>query len=553
VPTRTHFHDITDHKGGALGVSVSRSGQLMSTHSGWAGGIKFWHPHSRKLLLSIPSGGNIGLDGQTPDGRLFAYNIVGTRLQLWGTESSPILRLLVREPGRGPLGEYRRSSVHRDGRLLAVGTTHGVSLFDLDRGLDVGHLDIGDNVTAQFDPATGDLLTLGNLGLIRWPVRSERGDPARLRLGPPKRLLATRAHDNEFRISNDGRTIAIAQYSRVLVLHADQPDRPVILGPTVDVRQQITISPDGRWVATGSHGGGGDVLVWEARTARLVKRQRVGGYCLAQFTPDGTRLLAGTKTLCRFWGVGDWKEQEPEFTKCGFEHPMPTFSPDGRMLAWDSGEGALRLLDTTTGRVLARLESPDEGRCTYTTFSPKGRFLITRNLDSQVIYVWDLHELRRLLKSLDLDWDAPSDPSAEVRADGVPLPRLEVEVDAGSLKSLKQRQAAIQRNYEAWRLVTGPAAKRDPARALELIQQALHDDPDNRALQNTLGVVQYRNKQYAAAIVSLEKSLAAGKGQYDAFDLFFLAMCRAKLGDRDKAKDCFDRAVKWTEAQKGLP
>jgi tetratricopeptide (TPR) repeat protein len=111
----------------------------------------------------------------------------------------------------------------------------------------------------------------------------------------------------------------------------------------------------------------------------------------------------------------------------------------------------------------------------------------------------------------------------------------------------------VQVNNLAWSLATGPVGQRDLARATELIQRAIEMDPENSTFLNTLGVIQYRNNQIALAITTLEKSLAAGKGQSDAFDLFFLAMCHAKLGDPGKAKEYFDRAVKWTEAQKELP
>src|SRR4029077_10615488 len=92
--------------------------------------------------------------------------------------------------------------------------------------------------------------------------------------------------------------------------------------------------------------------------------------------------------------------------------PMPEFTPDSRLLAWESGEGALRLLSTASGREVARLESPDQGRCGYTTFSPDGKFLITINSDYTAIHVWDLHTLRQQLKELDLDWKADPYPPA---------------------------------------------------------------------------------------------------------------------------------------------
>jgi serine/threonine protein kinase/tetratricopeptide (TPR) repeat protein/WD40 repeat protein len=108
-------------------------------------------------------------------------------------------------------------------------------------------------------------------------------------------------------------------------------------------------------------------------------------------------------------------------------------------------------------------------------------------------------------------------------------------------------------NNRAWRLVTGPPGERDPQRGLELIRKAVEIAGDEPLYLNTLGVALYRNSRWTEAIAALEKSHAQGKGQSDAFDLFFLAMCHARLGDPAKAKDCFDRAVKWTEAQKDLP
>src|SRR5262249_30845168 len=108
-------------------------------------------------------------------------------------------------------------------------------------------------------------------------------------------------------------------------------------------------------------------------------------------------------------------------------------------------------------------------------------------------------------------------------------------------------------NNEAWQLVTGPGGQHDPAKALELIQQAIKQQPDNTTFLNTLGVVQYRNGQYKEALAALYKSLTAGQGKFDAFDLFFLAMCHHRLDDAAKAKDCYDRAVTWQKQAKLTP
>jgi uncharacterized protein HemY len=107
---------------------------------------------------------------------------------------------------------------------------------------------------------------------------------------------------------------------------------------------------------------------------------------------------------------------------------------------------------------------------------------------------------------------------------------------------------------QAWHLLTVPPSRRDPILALELAKTLIERTPNSPwEYLNTLGVAQYRNGLYGEAIATLEESLQAGKGQFDAFDLFFLAMCHAKLGNAAKARDCYDRALKWVEGQKNLP
>jgi tetratricopeptide (TPR) repeat protein len=108
-------------------------------------------------------------------------------------------------------------------------------------------------------------------------------------------------------------------------------------------------------------------------------------------------------------------------------------------------------------------------------------------------------------------------------------------------------------NNRAWELANGPAPQRNLDRALVLSQRAANLAPGEGVSLNTLGVVRYRVGRYPEAIATLERSLAAGHGQSDGFDLFFLALAHHRLGHRDQARGCFDRAVRWLSTQKNLP
>jgi tetratricopeptide (TPR) repeat protein len=113
-------------------------------------------------------------------------------------------------------------------------------------------------------------------------------------------------------------------------------------------------------------------------------------------------------------------------------------------------------------------------------------------------------------------------------------------------------QYAVDLNNAAWELATGVVHLRDPERAVSLAKKAVAAAPEVPLNLNTLGVALYRAGRHAQAIATLEQSLAANKGQIAAFDLFFLAMARHRLGQAAQARDSFDRAVRWWREQEQL-
>jgi len=108
------------------------------------------------------------------------------------------------------------------------------------------------------------------------------------------------------------------------------------------------------------------------------------------------------------------------------------YSPDGSLIAVDSGKGAIALLDASGQRELARLEDPNQHNAIFMSFTPDGTKLLIHALDNSCVHVWDLRRIREGLVELGLDWQAPPYPHApkamptrslDVRLIGEELPR----------------------------------------------------------------------------------------------------------------------------------
>jgi len=99
-------------------------------------------------------------------------------------------------------------------------------------------------------------------------------------------------------------------------------------------------------------------------------------------------------------------------------------------------------------------------------------------------------------------------------------------------------------------LATCPAVQcRDPERAVKLAKQALQYEPESVKHLRLLGIAQYRAGDPTAAIESLHKTMELANGG-DAQQWLFLAMAHWQKGDRLQARQWYDKAVAWIEANR---
>jgi eukaryotic-like serine/threonine-protein kinase len=415
---------------GGLHASFHPASNILASN-GWENELRLWDANLGRAVLTL-NGENSTEPVFSSDGQIVVRS--EDRLTTYRIDPADEYRSLIH--ARRVTTRFHRPSVRGDHRLLALGTSNGVVLWDLARGTECDFLRIAFARQVIFE-VTGDLLTSGAIGVQRWPVQldSTRNE---FRIGPPRLLPFSKAfgHIAEDRL---GRIIATARGTHAEVLIAGHLTP---FGPLDDCRY-VAVSPGGEWLATGSHPSGDQV--WRVRDAAKVKElsvnsgtafapspdrfQHHGGDrhfevdagAAVAFSPDG-RWLLSARPPCRLWTTGTWVLFR-ELGGAGL-----CFSPDSRLVASLDASRIIRLIDAESGRVMARLESPDSGRVKWATFSPDGSRLVVVRSDTPAVHVWDLRAIRKRLAVMGLDWDAPAisddDPAA---ASLPPLPPLQVD------------------------------------------------------------------------------------------------------------------------------
>jgi tetratricopeptide (TPR) repeat protein len=310
-------------------------------------------------------------------------------------------------------------------------------------------------------------------------------------------------------------------------------------------------------VATGANGAHPVVMVWDTNTGQLVKTlPAVAESLLVGFSPDGN-WLAAAGAEPQIWKVPSW-EEGPRLAGKG----VFAFSPDNKLLALETGWGAVRLVDPSTAKEYARLEDPNQDRARSMTFSPDGRKLVV-NGEGQSIHVWDLPAIRAQLADRRLDWellayppaDDSRDPALQLVSHNYFRNRGNGYLDRGDwAKAIHEFTQALELDPEgarslnglAWSLVSCPDPMlRDPKRGVALAKKGVKLTPNDPFIWNTLGVAHFRAGNYMEAIEALTKSMELQKGNLESFDTFFLAMAHWQLSNKVEAKKWYDRAVEW--------
>ncbi len=592
--------------GGSFTLSFNSTGSLLLGCADWGATLSVWNTETRQLefgqtgysAMDVKPNSNGGFSLLKIDGGVLSTRVV---------EPSSVLRALPK-----PLGWHMtRTSPNLvysiDGRYLAHGCNGHVVLYEMSSTRELDRVVIGGDFGFVGFDHNGSLLTLGELGLFRWPVSAGVGDSAQeidlgnrtTSIGPPVKI-GEGSPTVMLAVSKDGRQFAVSNDEGALVYRDEAPGNPMFVGPHPDVRS-ISFSADGSLLATGGWTSG-TARIWDLKSGQLLKTLDEPICCTVEFSPDGKFLVTNSNRVC-IWSVENWEM----LSTVNVQGASPSgvnvcFSPDGRLLAVSESGARIHLADPATGKIITTLTNPHQAGTSQMEFSPAGDHLAVASGDS--VFVWDLVALHESLVSFGLGspqlearlatslaWRfekrGQQDASNTRKADhensvsNKPLPtefvsvkflldehfqqlrvvelfqRAQIAVERGELSAARVlvEQAISQKpnsantcNNLAWLLATGPPAIRDGQQAVTLARRAVELASDQATYFNTLGVALYRTGKYSEAITALEKSLGHNDPFNQPYDLIFLAMCHSRLGDSAKAHEFQERALKLMTA-----
>lgn len=410
---------LAGHQGQVRSVAFNHGSNLLASLS-WDNSIRVWDPMSGRQLVSSPGTPPLQFSA---DGQQLAFSVGASEVRFWQVVVPHEYRTFhSREGDIGPFS----ADFSLDGQLLISAHNDGLRLWDVSRNRECRHVDKRPDGTALgyvravlFHPNGKDLISGGP----RTDAAPETGSVDIWRIdGTPKTAISEcpelthlqrvelTPHTAPEWVSTDadGRTLAVADdHGQVIILDsAYNKQRP--LKTNLGTRF-VTISPNGRWVASGTWKGQpvNGIQVFDLLTGgkEPVKTLPERSSVSVAFSPDSQLLVTGSGEEYAIWKVGSWKDSTHRFRRdhaINLAGPI-AFTPDGKVLAITPSQDRVKLLAAEGNwEEITTLAAPDGKLLNWLRFSHTGQLAAVST--NHVIQLWDLRLIREQLANMGLDF-----------------------------------------------------------------------------------------------------------------------------------------------------
>jgi WD40 repeat protein len=588
---------LKGHTLAVTGCSFSPEGYLLRTTS-WDASSRIWDAAMGKELVSTER----RLIDFTSDGRLTYLNGIELKAGICRLAHQDHIQVL-HDPALGNSqtqaneNGIRWATFSPDESLLAIHGATFVDFWEVATQRKRHRLPVDSCARVLFHPDGSFMLTALPDGLFRWPIHDSTHESGRtISIGPPEKVLLgipDSAVLSDVRWLPDNRRVAIFDNSKPQVLIRDltlpvaEANAVVRLPALYRNIQNLAVSPDGKWLAAGSHHQP-TIQIWNLLTLQRHEiipepSNPTPGYTV-NFSPDSRWLIvAVTKDVTEsghlVYETGKWNRHS--FRSTAFSPGLPIMFQN-RLIAM-TGPNTVEISDVESGRTLSRIFSAESRfNIPVATIRDNSVVAMVSGSGTDDICLWDFGLINRTLTELGLAMDhdllagsvahPAQRPISLTIDDGGMVERNRIRAlitnalrEAETLAMAGKSDQAIERiqslqdfetdnhlllNSIAWSLAANSLCQPSHAAcAVSLMERALKLQPDESSYWNTMGVAHYRNNDFKRAIEALQKSESLAPGQYFFDNAVFVAMSYWRMGEQTVARQWLSDAIKAFEKQ----